>query len=300
MPPRSRIALFAVALIIALGWGLEAQAKKKNKEDPAAELPSVEQLLEKLDRLAGLYRDNALRFTCNETIFFTNRGRPSIHKFRYIYRYSEEDEILVDYRVLRGRKGELSEEKQERIALENYGLQEYMLRAYSWVFLFSKELQPYQQFAIEGAGEWRGHPSILLRFEPVEPYRDDPDLWYGTAWIDRESYQLLHVEAIEAEEYDQYRMLQRNLAAEQDGSKPNYRGTFEYSVCSTDFDVVKHGMRFPGRNVIQRSKHHVMGGAGKGSASEERVYQVTQTYAKYQFFSVRTEEQIRSVIEGDR
>lgn len=288
-----------LVVLLALPWVLAARAGKK-KEKQSGELPSLQYLLDRLDRVAALYRDNALSFTCDETIHHAGRGNPSILKFRYIYRYSEEKQALDDYRILRGRKSELSPEKKEKIALDHYGLPQFLVRAYSWVFLFEESLWKYQSFAIEGEGDWQGRPAILLRFEPLEAYRQDSDLWYGTAWVDRETFHLLHVEAIETEDYPQYRLAHRLMREGRDAATFNYRGAFTYSVCSTDFDVVKHGMRFPGRNVIRRSQYHARSGAGRESLDEDPLYNVTQVYSRYKFFSVRTEEEIRSAVIADR
>jgi hypothetical protein len=222
-----------------------------------------------------------------------------IHKFKYIYRYSGDDQRLVDYRVLRGRKGEMSEEKKERIALENYHLPEYLLRAYSWVFLFDAKVQSLHNYAIKGRDEIFGRPAIRLRFEPDPPVREGYNEWHGAALIDAETFQLLYVEAVRAEEQNQLRLLREAKADERDASDPEYRGSFTWSRFTTEFDVEKHGMRFPGRVIIRRVRHEVRGGAGKGSVREQPLYHVIQTYDKHRFYSVRTEEQITKYVSGE-
>jgi hypothetical protein len=279
--------------VLLLAWsGILAGKQQKP-------LPALDEILARLARVSTLYADNALRFTCNETINFSGPGVPLIHKFKYIYRYSGEEQKLVDYRVLRGHKGEMSEEKQERIALENYHLPEYLLRAYSWVFLFDAKVQSLHHYAIEGRDEIFGRPAIRLRFEPVPPVREGYNEWHGTALVDAESLQLLYVEAIRAEEQDQLRLLREAKAEQRGGCDSEYRGSFAWSEFTTEFDVEKHGMRFPGRVVIRRVRHEVRGGAGKGSVREQPLYHVIQTYGRYRFYSVRTAEQITSYVSGE-
>ena len=57
-------------------------------------------------------------------------------------------------------------------------------------------------------------------------------------------------------------------------------------------------MRFPGRVVIERTTHSVRDKAGKGSVRKTVVYRVIQLYTNYQFFGVRTTEQIQRIVGG--
>jgi hypothetical protein len=265
-------------------------------EGDAAPVPQRDVFLARMARVASLYRDYALRFTCNETISFSGKGKPEVHRFEYVYLYSKEEQALVDYRVPRGRLSRASEARQERVAMENYGLPVYLLRAYSWVFIFQESAQPLYRYSLEGIEKFLGREAVRVRFEPVPPYREEVNNWFGTALVDLGTYQLLHVEAIEAGEYDQYLSLRREVEERREPGDPNYRGTYTYSTYSTDFDVVRNGLRFPGRVMIERSEFEVRGGAGKGSFRKLPLYKVIQTYKRYQFFSVRTEAEIRRII----
>jgi len=286
--------LRAIALVLfCWPWSANPAA------EPPEPLPTLEQLLPRMARVAGLYRDQALKFTCDETIYYTGARGPSVHKFKYIYRYSEDEAKLLDYRTLRGRAGRKSDAAQERAALEHYGIPVYLLRAYSWVFVFSESVQPSYGYSIEGEEVVLGRPAVRLRFEAQPPYREGVNDWYGTAWIDRSTHQILRIEALRAEEREQELLLAKSIeAAEAATSSSSYRGTYTFSRYTTEFDVQQNGMRFPGRVVIERSSHTVRGGRGKGGVSEEMLFRITQSYKKYRFFGVRTAEQIHSIVEG--
>jgi hypothetical protein len=248
-------------------------------------------------RVADLYRDSALRFTCDETIYYATGGRSSLHKFRYIYRRSE-DGKLVDYRTPRGRAEERSEKSQQRARLENYGLPMYMARAYSWLFVFERHRQQHYRFTLEGDDEALGRAAICIRFEARSPEVDAGDAWSGSAWIDRESHQLLRVEAVHAGEQRQRVNLQRVIEATPEPGSPIERGSFTYTLFTTDFDVTENGMRFPGKVTITRSRHNVTGVQGKGKVTEAPIFTISQTYKRYRFFGVRTSEQVRAFVEG--
>ena len=293
-----RRALPAVTLAtLALCMAIACPAGASGEDETA--LPSLDRILARLARVAALYRDNALRFTCNETVSYSGKGMPSVLKFEYVYRFSEEEQALVDYRVPRGRLAEASAARQERVAMENYGLPAYILRAYSWIFVFQEGVRPFYRYSLEGQEKYQGRAAIRVRFEAIPPYTEGGNDWFGTALVDRETYQLLHVEAIEAKEYDQYLLLQEKTGERGDLGAPVYRGTYTYSTYFTDFDVVRNGLRLPGRAMITRSDYEVRGGAGKGSVLEHPVYKVIQTYKRYRFFGVRTEEEVRRIVFAD-
>ncbi len=280
-----------VAAMVLTMWATTTWA---TTEEP---LPQEGPLLARLARVARLYRDNALSFTCDENIHYAGRGAPVIHKFRYIYRYSKERSRLEDFRVLRGRESKLSDEKKKRIELENYGLPAYLQRAYSWVFIFEEENQPHYRYEIEAREEALGRPAIRVSFEPIPPVEDAINDWHGRAWVDEETSQVLRVEAVPAQEFVQVELLRKALdKTEAAQNVLGYRGTFTFSDVTTEFDVEKNGMRFPGRSLIKRTEH-IVNARGEGSARRERpLYQVSQTYKRYQFFSVRTADQVRAFV----
>jgi hypothetical protein len=73
----------ALAAVVVLGPG----AAHGTVPDAPVELATV---LKRLDRIAALYRDNALRFTCDETLtHFTGGGRRQ-YRFHYIFVHDDD------------------------------------------------------------------------------------------------------------------------------------------------------------------------------------------------------------------
>jgi hypothetical protein len=252
------------------------------------------QILARLANVARLYRDNALRFTCDETILYGGRGVPILHKFHYLYRYSKSDQALRDFRVPRHGIDidELSEADQ--VQLDNYGLPVFLLRAYSWIFIFHADNQPLYRYALRGESEALDRPAWSIDFEPIPPIRALHNDWYGSAWVDRDSYQLLRVEAQRPEDHAQQTMLDSALRSARESARKSYHGTYPILSYTTEFDMEKNGMRFPGRSVIEKTLFQVRG----GRVVRTPVYRVSQTYKRYRFFGVRTAEEIRTIVES--
>jgi hypothetical protein len=74
---------------------------------------------------------------------------------------------------------------------------------------------------------------------------------------------------------------------------------YEIDTVVTEFSVVKNGMRFPRKVTIGRVVSTVLGGAREWPTREREAVRVTQEYSNYEFFSVRTEEEIRRIVEAD-
>jgi hypothetical protein len=71
---------------------------------------------------------------------------------------------------------------------------------------------------------------------------------------------------------------------------------YEIDTVVTEFTVVKNGMRFPGKVTIDRVVSTVLGGEREWRTRDRKVYHVTQEYSRYEFFSVRTEDEIRRIV----
>ena len=57
-------------------------------------------------------------------------------------------------------------------------------------------------------------------------------------------------------------------------------------------------MRFPGKVVIEMTRYAIRTRKGVRTSEESPVYRVKQTYSNYQFFSVRTREEIQDLVSG--
>jgi len=281
------------AALTTAGPTLGVEARVEEPRDPALDRLQ-EEILARLANVSLLYRDNALRFTCDETILFGGRGAPVLHKFRYLYRYSESEQMLRDFRV--PRRGLDPDELNEldQVKLETYGLPIFLLRAYSWIFIFHADNQPLYRYDLRGESEALLRPAWRIDFEPIPPIRALYNDWYGSAWIDRETYQLLRVEAQRPDDHEQEALLHSVLQTVRESGRRGYAGTYPILSYTTEFDVVKNGMRFPGRSVIDKTDFEIRG----GKVVETPVYHVSQTYKRYRFYGVRTAEEIRTIVDS--
>ena len=153
----------------------------------------LEDLLERLARVSELYRDTALRFSCEETI--TNSGLGGgTSRFEYIYVYDARAGFR-DYRTQRVRG------RPRRVNLGKTRIPRLLRQAYSWAFVFGAARQKLHRYRILGGDTALDRPALKLRFEPIPPYREELNSWFGTAWIDRETSQLLKVEAMKPDQY---------------------------------------------------------------------------------------------------
>ena len=187
--------------------------------------------------------------------------------------------------------------RPRRVILEKSRVPRFLSQAYSWAFVFAAARQRLHRYEILGEDTALGRTALKLRFEPIPPYREELNSWFGTAWIDRETSQLLRVEAMKSDQHAEEGRLEADLA----GSLV-WSGLRRYLIerVSTDFTVEKNGMRFPAKVVIEMTRHVVRTRDTGRTSQVSPVYRVVQTYGHYQFFSVRTQEEIRDMVSGGR
>jgi hypothetical protein len=329
-PPRnehsSRRILFSALLIAAMQLSTPASAIEDNppigQAESAATPVSVDVLLERMAGVAELYSDNALRFSCDEEITYTHfssSGRVQDRRrydLRYLYTYEQGSESptdaegarrgsLADYRTIRDENA--GDGTYREIQLEELALPNYLKRAYSWAFLFEESRQARYQYEILGEENMHGVDALILGFDPIPPYVKTVNDWFGKAWIDKESFQLLRVEANSSD------ALTDN--GEEEGEEEEqdvYRAqTFTVTRITTDFAVEKNGMRFPSHAILTASVSQRLAEAANllaaitGDMEEydgevRTVFRVDQTYNDYRFFNVRSETEIRDKVMGIR
>ena len=324
----------AVALVFAATWALlpiTARSAPSMLPSRSPQIPELGSLLDVMGRVAGLYRDNALSFTCVERITDTryrvqNRvARRTTHLFDYFYVFDDvpapdalpvddADAVnadaettprsqagrLQDYRTTRGLQDDGA---ARRVLLGDLGLPAYLERAYSWIFVFQPGLRDYFEFALEGRDEIDGRPALVVRFDPRAPYEAGRNDWFGRAWIDADRYQLLRVEAVQSQE------VLAVLRAAAVSESP--LGGYLFTWARVDFEQDTNGMRFPSRAMLIGagvSMTDLSDESYRAKASEmlndgidhDRLFRIEHRYSDYRFFSVRTATEIELTLDRQR
>lgn len=250
-----------------------------------AEESDLTHLLGRLHGVAELYRDTALEFTCKERIRYSHPGvRGRDLRFAYIYAYDPK-RGLSDYRT--------RIDSRWPVRIEDYEIPSVLKRAYSWVFVFEWAKRDMYRFWLAGEEEMFGRHAVKVGFEPISPVSMDLNDWFGTAWLDQDTFQLLRVEALKADQQAEVERLEADLL----GKGGAYTGR-PYKVVRvvTDFSVEKNGMRFPGKVVSTLNEYRIRKRHDRREPVETKVYEVTQSYYDYFFFSVRTRDEIRAIV----
>jgi hypothetical protein len=293
-----------------------------SQEESTASDASPEALLERLARVAQLYNDNALRFSCDEEITYTLFGASGRvqdrrkYNLEYMYIYEAGPELppggegerhgrLADYRTIRD--DDAPEGSYREIELEDLALPNYLKQAYSWAFIFEEARQHRYEFEILGQERVHGTEALILGFDPIPPYVRRVNDWFGKIWIDKESSQILRVEARSSDS-----LTDESPTDGQKTEEPAEGGTtFTVTSVITEFAIEKNGMRFPSHAILTASVSrrfgegaHVVaalsGDVGEYETEVRTVFRVDQTYDDYRFFNVRSEAEIRDFVLGVR
>ena len=254
-----------------------------------SEAPGLPELLMGMDRASRLYLDTALRFTCDETITEPLIGAPRIRHFQYIFVH-EPDGSLQDYRMSKG-KGVRPEVDPGKL-----GFHHFLQRAYFWVLVFNSSRQEHFRYEALGEAEALGVKAQMIRFEPIPPYREAINDWFGTAWVDPETFQILKVQAMKADKHENWENLKRDLELSTVDDEEAVDRYYEIQTASTEFGMVKNGMRFPSRVEIVSSLYSLSKAVPPARANLAREERTVQTYKRYKFYGVRTREEIRSLL----
>lgn len=246
-------------------------------------------LLDRMERVAALYHRMALRFECKETIEhrWHGEGLNGRHKFSYLY---ERDELgrFEDCRTsttgVTGAKDVRCENPDE------YKIPLYLSNAYLWIFAFRHDRQPLHEFRIVSDDIALGRPAVVVDYGPRDVIRHDVNDWYARVWIDRDTSQLLRVVGYQPGFWKVKQALEAAKQATRDDSP---RTDYEIERVTTEFDEVKHGMRFASRVELRRSRYSWAMGF-----KEKKLLDVVQTYRNYRFYNVATEEAIQGMVDG--
>ncbi|MCI0568820.1 MAG: hypothetical protein L0Z52_11655 [Acidobacteria bacterium] len=274
----TRSSLLATAILL-LGGNPQA----------APEAPELPELLRGLDRASRLYLDTALRFTCDETITEPFKGAHKVGRFQYIFVH-EPDGSLHDYRMKTG-KGVRPEVDPGKL-----GFHHFLQRAYFWVLVFNGSRQKHFRYAALGEADALGVKAQMIRFEPIPPYREAINDWFGTAWVDPETFQILRVEAMKADKHENWERLRRDLEVLTAGGEEPAGRYYEIQTATTEFGMVKNGMRFPSRAEVVSSIYYFSKAKLPDRASLAKEERTLQTYKRYKFYGVRTRDEVRNML----
>ncbi len=252
----------------------------------AADPGSGSQAPQCLAGVARLYRDSALSFSCREE-FTTRSIRKKDYAFRYVYVFDDRKGFM-DHRT------RPSDRKGREVDPGKYSIPQFLRQAYSWAFLFDAAAAGQHRFELGGDEEVLERQAVRLRFEPADEAAIGSQSWFGTAWIDRETCQILKVEAQKPEHHARQREFEAEIRHAATHRESGTRRIFLIERVTTEFTVVKNGMRFPGRVEIDLTRYAIPGEGRAQPFRRELIYNVKQIYSAYEFFSVRTAEEIRA------
>ncbi len=272
---------------------------------PPADPRVLSRTLDRLAQTALFYRASALSFSCDETITastFNSGGgfrRRSAYDLRYIYTFEDPPtgsspgtfRRLRDYRTRRDEEVAPGQEPGE-VKLESLGLPVAVTRAYSWAFMFQEALQPHYRFELVEEESYLDREVLVISFEPVPPVVAGFNDWFGRAWIDAETYQVLRVEALQAGDYAQLDAIDKDrvtLQVPRDGRL--------VVRMEAEFGVEERGVRLPSRVVLtgedfsMRALAFGLPGDISSALPEWRLkgraaFRVEQRYENYRFFDV--------------
>jgi hypothetical protein len=113
--------------------------------------------------------------------------------------------------------------------------------------------------------------------------------WFGTAWIDRETYQPLRISSVKAEDHETRLTFERGVEL---GSTPTRRSRHSFDEVDVEFAVEREGLRFPSRVVLLRREFETQRDADYLRTAARETLRIVQSYDNYRIFGVRTSTRI--------
>jgi hypothetical protein len=101
---------------------------------------------------------------------------------------------------------------------------------------------------------------------------------------------------MKADKHENWENLKRDLELSTAGDEELVVRYYELQTASTEFGMVKNGMRFPSRVEIVSSLYSLSKVVPPARANLAREERTIQTYKRYKFFGVRTREEIRNLL----
>lgn len=253
----------------------------------AADKGGLDRTLTRLARVAELYRDTALGFACQETIAYSGRETGRM-QFAYLFIRDETGRIR-DFRTWKA--GTTAKERGREVHPEDYRVPVFLESAYLWAFVFRADRQPlhrFKQLREEPVGD---RSAVVIQFLPRAPIQKRLNDWAGYAWIDRETSQILKVEAYSPDDWN-WRMRPKAEILKE-------RRPYDIQRVVTDFGFEKNGMRFPTHVELTTTRFSVVSGSDRDELRETTLQQLTQDYSRFEFYSVRSSEEIMRFVNGE-
>jgi hypothetical protein len=253
----------------------------------AANASDLERTLTRLARVAELYRDTALGFACHETIAYSGVATGRI-QFAYLF-IRDENGRLRDFRTWK--TGTTAKERGHEVNPVDYRVPVFLESAYLWAFIFRADRQPlfrFERLRDENVGH---RTAVVIQFVPRAPIRKKLNDWAGYAWIDRKTSQILKVEAYSPADWNQK---MRPMADILNEHKP-----YDIERVVTDFGFEKNGMRFPSHVELTTTRASVVSGNSRDELRESTVQTLTQDYSHFEFYSVRSSDEIMRFVNGE-
>jgi hypothetical protein len=129
---------------------------------------------------------------------------------------------------------------------------------------------------------------VKIAFEPVQPLADREIYWYGTAWVDVDSHQVLRFEGVKAEDHLAKQRFEAVLEEDVQGGRSLPLSIWIERV-TTEFDVEARGLRFPSEVIIEGWRLVSRTATGATGYRESLFYTVRQRYSGYRFYDVSAE-----------
>lgn len=247
--------------------------------------------LARLARVAELYRDTALGFACEETIVATGVTTRRV-QFAYIF-IKGDDGRLRDFRTWR--TGTSAKQRSQEVDPRDYKVPRYLASAYLWAFVFRSDRQSLYRLKLVGEEEALGRPALKIQFVPAPPVIKGINDWAGFAWVDRRTSQMLKFESYAPADWNTRLHIVEDIEAAARRNPREEKEPYLIDKIVTEFGFEKNGMRFPSRVELSTTESKVK--YRVADPLRERVLdRVVQNYSHFEFFSVRSSEEIHRFV----
>lgn len=265
------LASLVVAGVACLSSGDEAGEDTRN----------LRGLLERLDAVARTFAATALRFECKETIRWDAEPFERGGKLTFAYIYVREGTRSEDYRSWTGLSGKVS---PKEVDPAEQGVPRFLRSAFHWIQIFRGNRWTRHRYFWAGRTNALGRQAVGVRFEPVPPITEGINDWYGTAWVDPDTGQILVVEAYRPRQWAIEQKRQEAMAKSAQLPR-GFTATLTIERVVTEFGVEREGIRFPSKVTIREVEHRISAGRSGAQDHDRVLLEVEQTYRAYRFFA---------------